>query len=45
MFNEEELKIIKGCLLTTTETFKLMPFKKQNIKDKITEIDNLLKKF
>lgn len=45
MFDEEELKIIKGCLLTTKETFKLLPFKKENIKNKIKEIDNLLKKF
>lgn len=45
MFNEEELKIIKGCLLTTKETFKLLPFKKENVKNKIKEIDNLLKKF
>lgn len=45
MFNEEELKIIKGCLLTTKETFKFIPFKSKVIKNKIIEIDNLLKKF
>lgn len=45
MFNEEELKIIKGCLLTTRETFKCIPFKSKDIKNKIIEIDNLLKKF
>lgn len=45
MFNEEEMKLIKGCLLTTKETFKLLPFKKENIKIKINEIDKLLEKF
>ena len=45
MFNNEELKIIKGCLLTTKETFKCIPFKSKDIKNKIIEIDNLLKKF
>ncbi len=45
MFNEEELKLIKGCLLTTKETFKCIPFKSKDIKDKIKEIDELLKKF
>ncbi len=45
MFNKEELKIIKGCLLTTKETFKCIPFKSKDIKNKIIEIDNLLKKF
>lgn len=45
MFNEEEMKLIKGCLLTTKEIFKLLPFKKENIKNKINEIDKLLEKF
>lgn len=45
MFNEEEMKLIKGCLLTTKETFKLLPFKNENIKNKINEIDKLLEKF
>lgn len=45
MFTEEELKIIKGCLLTTKETFKLLPFKNKDIKYKIQQIDNLLIKF
>lgn len=45
MFNEEELKIIKGCLLTTRETFKCIPFKSKDIKEKMKQIDNLLKKF
>ena len=45
MFNEEEMKIIKGCLLTTKETFKCIPFKNKNIKEKMQQIDNLLKKF
>lgn len=45
MFNEEELKLIKGCLLTTKETFKCIPFKNNDIKEKIVQIDNLLEKF
>ena len=45
MFNEEELKIIKVCLLTTKETFKCIPFKSKDIKEKMQQIDNLLKKF
>lgn len=44
MFSDEELKVIKSCLLTTKETFKLLPFKRENIKNKIKEIDNLLEK-
>lgn len=45
MFTEEELNLIKGCLLITKETFKFLPFKKENIKNKIKEIDKLLEKF
>jgi len=45
MFTDDELKLIKGCLLTTKETFKCIPFKNKDIKDKIIQIDNLLKKF
>ena len=45
MFNEEELKLIKGCLLTTKETFKCMPFKNNDIKNKIKQIEELLIKF
>jgi len=45
MFDKNELKLIKGCLLTTKETFKCIPFKNKDIKDKIIQIDNLLKKF
>ena len=44
MFCDEELILIKSCLLTTKETFKLLPFKKENIKNKIKEIDDLLEK-
>lgn len=44
-FNEDELKLIKGCLLTTKEAFKMTPLKNQTIKNKIIEIENLLKKF
>lgn len=45
MFNQEELKLIKGCLLTTKETFKCIPLKSQEIKNKIKQIDLLLTKF
>ena len=45
MFNEEELKIIKGCLLTTNETFKIIPFKDKKTKETMLAITNLLKKF
>lgn len=45
MFNEEELKLLKGCLLTTKETFKCMPFKNNDIKNKIKQIEELLIKF
>lgn len=45
MFSKDELKIIKGCLLTTKETFKCIPFKTNEIKKTMLEIDNLLKKF
>ena len=44
-FSQEELKLIKGCLLTTNETFKLIPFKDKKTKDTISAINNLLKKF
>lgn len=45
MFNEEEMKLIKCCLLTTKETFKCIPFKSKDMKEKMKQIDNLLKKF
>lgn len=41
---QEDMKLIKGCLLTTKETFKCIPFKNNDIKNKITQIDNLLEK-
>lgn len=44
MFNQEELKLIKGCLLTTNETFKCIPFKNNDIKIKMKQINELLKK-
>lgn len=44
-FTQEELKLIKGCLLTTKETFKCIPFKNKEIKNKIQQIDKLLLKF
>lgn len=44
-FTQEELKVIKGSLLTTKETFKLIPFKNNDIKEKIKQIDTILNKF
>lgn len=44
-FTEEDLILIRGCLLTTRDTFKCIPFKNQDIKNKIEKIDNLLLKF
>ena len=44
-FSEEELKLIKGCLLTTKETMRIIPFKNNDIKNKMKQIDELLLKF
>ena len=44
-FSQEELKIIKVCLLTTNETFKLLPFKDKKTTETMLAITNLLKKF
>lgn len=44
-FNNEELKVIKGCLLTTKETLKCIPFKNSSMKNTLAQIDNLLLKF
>lgn len=42
--SKEDLKIIKGCLLTTRETFKCIPFKSNDIKNKMKQIDEVLNK-
>lgn len=44
MFNEEELLLLKSCLLTTKETIRILPFKKECLKNKIKQIDNTLNK-
>lgn len=44
-FTSEELKLIKGCLLTTKETLKLILFKNKDIKNKMGQIEKLLNKF
>lgn len=44
-FTQKELKLIKGCLLTTKETFKLIPLKNNDIREKIKQIDILIDKF
>ena len=44
MFNQEELKLIIGCLLTTKETLKCIPFKNNDMKEKMKQIDKLLEK-
>lgn len=40
----KEYKLLKGCLLTTKETFKCIPIKTNDIKLKIKEIENLIQK-
>ena len=44
-FSQEELILIKGCLLTINETFKFVPLKDKKTKDTMAAINNLLKKF
>lgn len=44
-FTQDDLKLINGCLLTTKEFFKSLPYKNQDIKNKIKQIDILLLKF
>lgn len=41
---EKEIKLVIACLLITKETFKCVPLKTNDIKMKITEIEELLKK-
>lgn len=41
---QEDLRIIKGCLMTTKETFKCTPLKNKDMKNKIIQIDNVLQK-
>lgn len=42
---EEEIKLLKGCILTAKETLKCIPIKNKNIKNKIEEIEKLILKF
>lgn len=42
---QEDLKLVKGCLLTTKETLKILPYKTKDIKNKILQIDTFLKRF
>lgn len=44
-FSDEEIKLIKGCILTTQQTLKCIPLKNKDIKEKLIQIDELLKKF
>lgn len=44
-FSQEELKLIKGCILTTIETLKVIPFKSKEIKNKLAELEKLELKF
>lgn len=44
MFNFEELKLIRSCLYITKDVLKFSPYKKEDMKNKIKEIDNLIKK-
>ena len=41
---KEEVKLIEGCLLMTKETLKCLPFKTNDIKKKIVEIEQFWKK-
>ena len=43
--SEEEIKLIKGCILTAQETLKCIPFKNKDIKNKIEQIKKLQLKF
>ena len=42
---KEEFRLIEGCLLTTKETFKTVPVKNDDVKNRIIEIDNFIKKY
>lgn len=44
MFSEEDIKLLKGCVLSTRELLSKIPFKNKDMKNKIKEIDNLIKK-
>lgn len=45
MFNDEELIVIKSCLLVAKQTFKFLIFKNKDVKEVLKEIDKLLEKF
>lgn len=42
---QDDLKIIRGCLLTTKETLRVLPFKNNDMKNKMKQIDEVLAKF
>ena len=44
MFNEEELILIRSCLLFTKDFLNRLSYKNKDIKEKLKKIDNLLKK-
>ena len=44
MFNNEELILIKSCLLSIKDFLSISPLKKENMKNKIKEINDLLNK-
>ena len=39
----EDFKLLRGCVLTSRETFNCIPFKTKDIKNKLKEIDDLIK--
>lgn len=43
-FSDEDLKLIKGCLLTTKEFFNMSPIKSKDVKNKIKQINDLYNK-
>lgn len=42
---QEDLQLVKGCLLTTKEALKILPFKTNEIKNKLIEIDKFIQRF
>lgn len=45
MFSEEDIKLLKGCVLSTRELLSKIPFKNKDVKNKIAAINKLLEKF
>ena len=39
-----DFKVLRGCVFTARETLNCIPFKNKDIKNKLKEIDDLIKK-